>query len=340
MRFRLLAVVTLALCAVALPGSAPPARAQQRILLRIATLAPAGTVIVKGFHQWDALLRKETNGQVGLRIYPGGSAGDEKVIVRKMRVGQLDGAAVTVTGLGLIARPTLVLAAPGVILDYKEIDLVRKEMAGQFDKMFDDAGYELLGWGDAGQTRLFSQKDITKPSDLKSARPWVWTDNPVMVQFMRTVGANGVPLGVPEVYPGLQTGMIDTVVASALTAIGLQWFTRLKYMSSETSGVLIGALIMRKDRMKELPPHVQDLIRQTAKTGETELQKARGMDQRAYRALLQHGMKLSNVKPHEKQWEAAFRATTKAMVGRLYSQKLLDHVLSIVAKVRTKYPVR
>lgn len=340
MRFRMLAVLTLAVAAMTLPGAAPPAQAQQRTILRIATLAPSGTVIVKGFHEWDALLRKETNGQVGLRIYAGGSAGDEKVIVRKMRVGQLDGAAVTVTGLGLIARPTLVLAAPGVILDYREIDLVRKEMAGQFNKMFEDAGYDLLGWGDAGRTRLFSEKDIQKPSDLKTARPWVWTDNPVMVEFMRTVGANGVPLGVPEVYPMLQTGMIDTVVASALTAIGLQWFTHLKYMSSETSGVIIGALIMRKDKMNALPKHVQDLIRQTAKTGAAELQKARGLDDRAYTALLQHGMKLSNVKPYEKQWEDAFRKTTKNMVGRLYSQKLLDQVLSIVAKVRTKYPVR
>jgi TRAP-type transport system periplasmic protein len=324
---------------VALPGT-PSARADGTIHLRIATLAPRGTPLVKAFQIWDRMLRKETDGKVGVRIYPGGSAGDEKVLVRKMRAGQLDGAAVTVTGLGLIARPALVLAAPGVILDYAEIDLVRKEMADEFDRMFEDAGYLLLGWGDAGRTRLFSQKRILKPEDLRSARPWVWTDNPVMVEFMRNVGANGVRLGVPEVYPGLQTGMIDTVTASALTAIGLQWFTRLKYMSGETSGVIIGALVLRKDKFDSLPKNAQALIRKTAQAGDKELRKARAMDDKAYKALGQRGMETVDVRKHRAAWEKVFRKTTMGLVGRIYSRDLIERVMSIVAKVRKDYPVR
>jgi TRAP-type transport system periplasmic protein len=332
-------VLSLALAAVSMPG-APAARAEETTVLRIATLAPRGTPLVKAFQMWDRLLRKESNGKVGVRIYAGGAAGDEKVLVRKMRAGQLDGAAVTVTGLGLIARPSLVLAAPGVILDYAEIDLVRKEMAGEFDKMFEDEGYLLLGWGDAGRTRLFSQKRILKPEDLRSARPWVWTDNPVMVAFMRTVGANGVRLGVPEVYPGLQTGMIDTVTASALTAVGLQWFTRLKYMSQRTSGVIIGALVLRKDKFDALPKDVQGLIRKTAQVGDGELRKARAMDDKAERALIQRGMESLDVTKHEKAWEDAFRKTTMGLTGRIYSRDLLERVMKIVAKVRRDAPIR
>jgi TRAP-type transport system periplasmic protein len=332
-------VLSLALAAVSVPG-APAARAEETTVLRIATLAPRGTPLVKAFQMWDRLLRKETNGKVGVRIYAGGAAGDEKVLVRKMRAGQLDGAAVTVTGLGLIARPSLVLAAPGVILDYAEIDLVRKEMASEFDKMFENEGYLLLGWGDAGRTRLFSQKRILKPEDLRSARPWVWTDNPVMVAFMRTVGANGVRLGVPEVYPGLQTGMIDTVTASALTAVGLQWFTRLKYMSQRTSGVIIGALVLRKDKFDALPKDVQALIRKTAQVGDGELRKARAMDDKAERALVQRGMESLDVTKHEKAWEEAFRKTTMGLAGRIYSRDLLERVMKIVAKVRRDAPVR
>ncbi|MFW6087242.1 MAG: TRAP transporter substrate-binding protein DctP, partial [Myxococcota bacterium] len=292
------------------------------------------------FEQWDRLLRRETDGKVGIRTYPGGAAGDEKVLVRKMRAGQLDGAALTVTGLGVIARPSLVLAAPGVILDYEEIDLVRREMKDEFVQMFEDAGYVLLSWGDAGRTRMFSQKKIAQPRDLKSARPWVWTDNPVMVHFMRVVGANGVRLGVPEVYPGLQTGMIDTVVASAMTAIGLQWFTRLKYMSNETSGVLIGALVLRKDKFEKLPKDAQAIIRKTAEAGTRELQKARRMDDQAYRVLRKRGMKVVDTDPHRKKWEQAFRKTTRSLAGRLYSKNLLERVMSIVAKVRRDDPIR
>lgn len=332
-------VLSAAAAAVAVPGT-QAAQAEPSTVLRIATLAPRGTPLAKAFEMWDRMLRKESDGKVGVRVYAGGAAGDEKVMVRKMRAGQLDGAAVTVTGLGLIAPPALVLAAPGVILDYEEIDLVRREMADEFDRMFEEQGYLLLGWGDAGRTRLFSQKRIAKPADLRSARPWVWTDNPVMVAFMRTVGANGVRLGVPEVYPGLQTGMVDTVTASALTAVGLQWFTRLKYMSSQSSGVIVGALVLRKDKFEGLPENVQALIRKTAQAGDRELRKVRAMDERAEKALIKRGMKVVDVTDHEKAWEKAFRKTTMGLAGRIYRRDLLERVMSHVAKVRKDRPVR
>lgn len=340
MNRQLIVIFVIALSLFAIPGTTPPAGAQGAVKLRIATLAPRGTPLVRAFEQWDRLLRRKTDGKVGIRTYPGGAAGDEKVLVRKMRAGQLDGAALTVTGLGVIARPSLVLAAPGVILDYEEIDLVRREMKDEFAKMFEDAGYVLVGWGDAGRTRMFSKKKIVQPRDLKSARPWVWTDNPVMVHFMRVIGANGVRLGVPEVYPGLQTGMIDTVTASALTAIGLQWFTRLNYMSGETSGVLIGALVLKKDKFDALPKDARKLIMKTAQVGTRDLKKARRMDDQAYNVLRKRGVKVVDVGPHRKKWEQAFRKTTKSLVGRLYPRKLLERVMSIVARVRRDAPVR
>jgi TRAP-type transport system periplasmic protein len=335
MRFRLsfALVLSLAVGAVAVPGT-PAAQAEGTTVLRIATLAPRGTPLVKGFQAWDKMLRKKTGGKVGVRVYPGGASGDEKVMVRKMRAGQLDGAAVTVTGLGFIARPSLVLAAPGVIMDYAELDRVRHDLDAEFHRMFEDAGYVLLGWGDAGRTRLFSQKRIAKPEDLRSVRPWVWTDNPVMVAFMRTVGANGVRLGVPEVYPGLQTGMIDTVTASALSAVALQWFTRLQYVSRQSTGVIVGALVIRKDPFEALPKEHQRIVRQTAKVGDAELRKARDMDDRAHRALVQRGMKPMGAESHALEWDKVFRKTTTSLVGRVYSRSLLERVLASVMKAR------
>jgi TRAP-type transport system periplasmic protein len=325
--------LALALAAVMLPGT-PAAKADETTVLRIATLAPRGTPLVKAFQVWDKMLRKGTKNRVGVQVYPGGAAGDERVVVRKMRAGQLDGAAVTVTGLGFIARPVLVLAAPGVIMDYAELDLVRERMASTFDRMFEDAGYVLLGWGDAGRTRMFSQKQIRRPSDLRSVRPWVWGDNPVMVEFMRTVGANGVRLGVPEVYPGLQTGMIDTVTASAVSAVALQWFTRLKYVSTQPSGVIVGALVLRKDKLDALPSDVQQLVRVTADMGDTQLRMARDMDDRAFETLLQRGMKPLDVESHALEWDKAFRKTTASLAGRVYSRALLERVLATVMKAR------
>jgi TRAP-type C4-dicarboxylate transport system substrate-binding protein len=143
-----------------------------------------------------------------------------------------------------------------------------------------------------------------------------------------------VRLGVPEVYPGLQTGMIDTVTASAVSAVALQWFTRLKYVSTQPSGVIVGALVLRKDKLDALPSDVQQLVRVTADMGDTQLRMARDMDDRAFETLLQRGMKPLDVESHALEWDKAFRKTTASLAGRVYSRALLERVLATVMKAR------
>ncbi|MFW5920768.1 MAG: TRAP transporter substrate-binding protein DctP [Polyangiales bacterium] len=335
MRRRFVPVLALALAALALPGASPSAGAQQRHELRIATLAPRGSGLVRAFRKWDRMLERETDGQVGLKIYAGGVAGDEKVVIRKIRAGQLDGAAVTTTGLGMLVRKVLVLSAPGLIDDYGQLDAVRGELEDDFDRMFRKEGYELLGWGDMGKTRMFSKKRIAKPSDLRSARPWVWKDNPIMVHWLKTTGANGVPLGVPEVYPGLQTGMIDTVLASALSSVALQWFTKLKYVSKQSSGVVVGALVLDKETFDALPADARKLLRETARQGNAPLrQGARRMDARAYRAITERGVTPVDIEPHRDAWESVAKKTRERLAGRLYPKSLLERVARIAERHR------
>ena len=71
----------------------------KKIVIKMATLAPEGTewhgILVDLGQQWtDA-----TNGEIRLRIYPGGIVGDEPDMIRKMRIGQIHGAAITNEGM-------------------------------------------------------------------------------------------------------------------------------------------------------------------------------------------------------------------------------------------------
>jgi len=328
-------VVTLALIAVlGLPRSGGLA-AQEQHVIRIATLAPRGTPLVTTLQRWSRDLRQETGGQVRLQIFAGGVAGDEGAVVRKMRDRQLDAAAVTTTGLGAISRPVLILGAPGLITSYRELDSVRRHLAGRFDQLFERAGYRLLGWGDAGRIRLFSNRRIQRPTDLRAARPWVWRDNPIMVEFVRAVGANGVPLGLPEVYPGLQTGQTDTVFASALAAVGFQWFTRLRYMGGQSSGIVVGALVMRQESLDAIPAVARDFMIRTAAAAASnqELQRAgRALDDRAFTALQGRGLEVLDFQEYRSEWEALGARVTNSLAGRLYSQELLDEVRSVIAR--------
>jgi TRAP-type C4-dicarboxylate transport system substrate-binding protein len=306
------------------------AQGQQPIELRIATLAPNGSSWMRVFNAWNQSLREATGDTVRFRFYPGGSQGDERDFVRKIRAGQLDGGAVTTTGLGLIVRPVLVLSSPGVFTTYAQLDRARDQMASTFDAQFTQAGYKLLGWGDVGRARILSQERIERPSDLRSRRPWAWRDDPIFNEFLSVVGANPVLLGVPEVYPALQTRMVDTVPASALAAVTMQWHTRLRYVVKQSNGFLVGATIISNAAWERLNADQQRALTETGAQAHRALNRLiRRDDDRAYQELIsRHGITEVDVSAHQDEWTRAQNQTRDRLVGRVFPRELLDQVIA------------
>jgi TRAP-type C4-dicarboxylate transport system substrate-binding protein len=320
-------VVLLALAFLGLPGTVPATKAEEAVTLRIASLAPAGSSWMKVLNAWKSTLEKETEGRLKLRFYPGGSQGDERDFVRKMRVGQLDGGVVTMTGMSMLVRPMVVLILPDFLDTYEKLDRVREKMASEFEKMFVDEGFLMVAWGDAGKTRLFSKKKIEKPSDIKTMRPWMWKDDLVFIEFYNAIGANGVRLGVPEVYPGLQTKMVDVVTSSALTAVALQWYTRVNYMTGHNSAIIAGGMVMRKDKIDGLAPDLNEAFLRTAKRVEVLLNKTiRRDDEKAYDVVLKKGIIATDTSKYRAEWDAAAKKVRDGMTGRVFSKSLLEAV--------------
>ena len=92
----------LALTLATVLSLAVPAHAQT--VLKIATLAPDGSSWMNLFREWGRNVDAKSGGKVKIKFFAGGSQGDERDAVRKMRLGQLSGAAVTAIGLGQIGR--------------------------------------------------------------------------------------------------------------------------------------------------------------------------------------------------------------------------------------------
>lgn len=329
---RLLIPALLLATAFVLPGQTLQAQGDT-YTLRIATLAPQGSTWMRIFNAWNNSLRERTNNRLTLQFYPGGSQGDERDFVRKMRAGQMDGAVVTSTGLGQIVRPVMVLAVPGIFREYAQLDRVRHRFQAQFEQQFDANGYHLLGWGDAGKLRLFSKREIQRPQDLRSVRPWAWRDDTVFTEFLNVVGANPVRLGVPEVYPALQTGMVDTVPSSALAAVALQWYTRLHYVTAQNMGILIGAAVLKKDKYEALPEDLRAALDETSDQAHQALRRAvRRDDERAYATIQRRGITAVDISAHEAEWAEAAATTREHLAGRLYPRSLLDRVTAAAAE--------
>jgi TRAP-type C4-dicarboxylate transport system substrate-binding protein len=161
---------TSALGATAALGFPLIAKGEPKMKIRIGTLAPQNSRWHKAFKSTARQVKKETDGVIDIKIYAGGTMGDEAAMVRKMRTGQLDGAAVTSVGLGDINKQLLMLQLPLLFKNYKQLDRVRDAMSAKFEEMLLDAGFVLGEWGDVGFVYFFSNFPVKVPSDIKSRR--------------------------------------------------------------------------------------------------------------------------------------------------------------------------
>lgn len=320
--------------ALAPSGIARAETPAQGIVLRIATLAPNGSSWMRVFNAWGNTLKQRTGGHLQLRFYAGGAAGDERDVVRKMREGQLDGGALTTVGLGQMVRPVLVLQAPGACRNYAQVDAVRQQLAADFEREFDAAGYKLLGWGDAGAARIFSNRPVLTPSDMRQTRMWSWRDDPTWQSVLQAAKVNGVALGLPEVYPALRTNRIDAFPGTALAAVAFQWHTRATHVTRDARGVVIGALVLRKDKFEGLPPDLKAALLETGEQAHKALARAiRKDDQTAFDAIVQRGVKVVDSSAQGGAWDPVLQAARRSLVGTLYSAELLQRVERVAQSV-------
>jgi TRAP-type C4-dicarboxylate transport system substrate-binding protein len=315
------------------PGSTPQAGAQETITLKIGTLAPRRSAWHRVFEAWKGSVQEESEGRLRLRFYYGGSQGDERDYIRKMGAGQLDGAAMTTTGLGQIVRPVLVLSSPGIFSDYRQIDRVRNRLSDEFQSQFEEAGYHNAGWGDVGRARLFSNRPILRPRDLRQTRPWQWREDTIFGEFLRAVGANGQRLGVNEVLPALQTGRIDAFPSTALAATSLQWFNHATHVTKQSDAIVIGATVIKKERYDALPADLRAIFDSTSERAHAALQRSiRRADDRAYQAILRRNITEVDISANEAEWQRVADQVRRRLAGRVYPPQLLAQVERVAGR--------
>lgn len=332
------------LFAVALVVPSHGARAQQQgttYEMRLATLLPRNATMVRGIARWNQDLAQRTGGELSVRVYYGGSMGDETTMVRRMRIGQLDAASLTSTGLSVIHRPVLVMQVPGVFTTYEQVDAVRAAIGPELASGFEAQGFALIGWGDSGRVRLFSRAPVRRPQDLARLRPWVPRTDSIFREVLAVAGANGVSLGVGEVFAALRTRMIDVVPATAIAVTALQWFTTVDHVTAQSDGFLVGGMVVRRGFLDSLPEaHRGALFASARENQEQFLRGVRQGDERAYRALIQHGMTEVDVEAHRADWVRVGNEARRRLAGRVYPAALLERVERIAREAGGSAPPR
>lgn len=241
----------------------------QATTLKIATIAPDGTTWMKEMRAGAQEIEEKTAGRVKLKFYPGGVMGNYKSVMKKIRLGQLHGGAMTGGELSSIYPDMQIYTLPMVFSSYTEIDFVRPQIDPLLKKGLEEKGFACLGISEGGFAYMMSSDPIKSIADLKAHKVWVPEDDVLSDALFNKMGINPIPLPLADVYTGLQTGLIDTVGATPMGALAFQWHTRLGAVTEVPLGYLIGVLIVDEKRFKRLSSAdqkiVMDVMRDTFK---------------------------------------------------------------------------
>jgi TRAP-type C4-dicarboxylate transport system substrate-binding protein len=266
-RLTLLSATALAALAIAKPAHA------ENVELRIATLAPSGSPWMEVLDKANGEIKDKTAGRVTLKYFEGGQQGDERDFVRKIKLGQLDGAAVTSIGLAMIDESIRVLELPMMFKSVEEVDYVADKMWPYFQKKFEKKGFRLQDRGEVGWIYFLSKNKVESLNDLKGQKLWMWGDDQLVGAMFKKLALNGVPLGVPEVDAALTSGKITACYGSPVAAVALQWYSKIKFMTSMPLSFAIGATVVSLDSLKKISAEDQKTVEEVSKANAKKLRK-------------------------------------------------------------------
>ena len=329
----------LSLTALATVAMAPVAKADN-VELRIATLAPSGSPWMEVLDKAAAEIKDKTSGRVTMKYFEGGQQGDERDFVRKIKLGQLDGAAVTAIGLAMIDESIRVLELPMMFDSPEEVDYVADKMWPYFQKKFEKKGFRLNDRGEVGWIYFLSKNKVESLNDLKGQKLWMWGDDQLVGAMFKKLGLNGVPLGVPEVDAGLTSGKINAAYGSPVAAVALQWYSKVKYMTSMPMSFAIGATVVSIDSLKKMSPADQKLLEDIGKANAKKLRKViRKANEDAKSTMTRKGITVVNTPvTMVDEFSKDSKEAWTELVGKIYSQEELDMVLKYRDEYRAKHP--
>lgn len=256
--------------------------------LKLATMAPEGSVWMQQIDALNADLARVTNQTMSFKVYPGGIMGDDEVVLRKIRVGQLDGALFTTNALSKLDDDIYLLTYPGLFLDNREVDYFLDTQSAFLTSRLQSKGFEVLGIMSLGFTYAYSTFPIQSTGDMKNAKAWLWDNDAVMNAMYSRLGVTPVSVGIGDVMTALQTGLLNMVFNTPTGIVSLQWFTRVKYMLDSPLTHSFGAFIVKSSSWEKIPDDLKPVVRDLVQKYTGEITRMNRSEDEKARSILQN----------------------------------------------------
>ncbi len=301
--------------------------------LKVATLSPDGSLWMKMLRDGGRQVEAETSGRVSFKFYPGGVMGDDKAVLRKIRVGQLHGAVVTAGALVQNYPDIGLYSLPMAFRSGSEADYVRGRMDDALLAGLAEKGFVAFGIAEVGFAHAMSQAVITSVEDARALKVWVPDNDPGSARAFGAFDIAPIPLPIADVLGGLQTGLIDSVATPPVAAIALQWHTQLEHVMDLPMVYVYGLLAVAKrsfDRLEEADRMVVQRV--MGGVVETVNARSRSDHEQASAALRNQGLAWHETAQAEREeWQrladiASRRMVDEGFISSVRYQEMQGHL--------------
>jgi TRAP-type transport system periplasmic protein len=326
------------LFAVILAGAGTSASA---VDVKIATVAPDGSRWMQQMRAGAEEVNKRTSGRVVIKFYPGGVMGNDAQVLRKIRIGQLQGGMFTAGGLGDRYGALNLYGIPFLFRSLEEIDAVRAQLDSELIAGLDKAGFTTFGFIEGGFANLLANEPIRSVEDMRRKKVWVPEGDPISFMAMETLGLSPAVLPVTDVLTGLQTGLIDIAFASPVAALVLQWHTKTKFITELPISYSMGIFAIEKSVYAGLSAEDQQIVREVIGRYVQSLDReARDDNKRAAEVLSRSGLQTVTVNAADVE---GWRKTIEGMYPQLRQRPeidaaMFDRLLAMLAEYRRAHP--
>lgn len=305
--------------------------------LKVATIAPKGSIYHRSLQEMGEAVRKASGPQARFIIYPDGIQGTEADTVRRMRIGQLDASMLTVVGLTEIDPSVAALQyMPMMFRSWEELDHVREKLRPELEAKLAAKGFAVLIWGEGGWVQFFSKQRILHPEEFKRARIFAWSGDIAQASVMKSLGYNPVPIPIADILPALETGMIDAVPVAPLWSLVGQFDRITPHMLRINWVPIVGATVIRRQTLEALKPEAREALLAAARKSTAELRAHRAVqDEASIQAMERRGLKVHSLTPElEQAWRALAERAWPMVRGTMVPAETFDRVQAILAEHR------
>jgi TRAP-type C4-dicarboxylate transport system substrate-binding protein len=281
----------------------------------MATVVPEGSQYHLVLREMAEKWKTVSGGAVELRLYPGSVAGDDVDVVRKMRLGTLNGALLTSVGVAAIDKSVYALQIPMLYRSYEEVDYVLGKVGPKLEAALEAKGFVVLNWVDAGWVHFFTKSPVATPDQLKPLKLFSWAGDADATEIWKGAGFNPVPLPSTEISTALQTGLVSALPTTPQAAVILQWYTHAKNMTDVKWALLLGATVVTKATWDKVPAAQRPALLAAAREAGVRMrEETRKSGERDVAAMQKRGLV---VVPVDAKAESLWRATAEGVYDRM-----------------------